>query len=182
MHYVPVRMTIECVYENRTLHLACLYFIVRHCTCRSLPEELFVVSGPNPKELGPLLQGTGGRELGNVNHQQMDPCGGGSSPHSTNRGGARTTTMSHPWHLLHAMRAMRIASQDPSTDSADTGDIHLGGQPPGKETDSGFGVSRYLTQCGLLKSSQTIGIGSFLLQSYKIWIKRLTREVPWKGF
>jgi hypothetical protein len=42
------------------------------------------------------------------------------------------------------MRAMRISSQDPPTDSVDTGDIHLGGEPPGKENDSSFGVNRYL--------------------------------------
>ncbi|XP_023702416.1 transient receptor potential cation channel subfamily A member 1 isoform X3 [Cryptotermes secundus] len=95
--------------------------------------------GSNPEELGPLLQGTGGRTLGNMNHQQTDPCGGGNSPPSTNLGGARNTTMSSPWHLLHAMRAMRIASQDPSADSADNCDIPLREEPPGKENDSSFG-------------------------------------------
>jgi hypothetical protein len=127
-----------------TKSVRCIYPI-SHCTAlhmpEGLPQEHVVVSGSNPEELGPLLHGTGGRALGNMNHQQMDPCGGGSSPPSTNLGGARPTTMSNPWHLLHAMRAMRIASQDPPTDSADIGDIPLGGEPPGKENDSSFGVS-----------------------------------------
>jgi hypothetical protein len=137
----------------------------------SHPEKHFVVSGSNPEELGPLLQGTGGRALVNMNHQKIDPCGGGTSPPSTNRGAARTTTMSNPWHLLHAMRAMRIASQDPPTDSADNCDIPLGGESPGKENDSTFGVSRYLIQFGLLKISQTMGMRQFPPQPYKIWIK-----------
>jgi hypothetical protein len=137
----------------------------------SLPEEYLAVSGLSQEELGPLLQGTGGREFGDLNHQQKDPCGGGSSPPSTTRGGGSTTTMSNPWHLLHAMRAMRIASQEPPTDSVDTGDIHLGGEPPGKENDSSFGVSSYLVLFCPFKSSQTLRRESFLLQSSNIWIK-----------
>lgn len=175
-------MKTECVHENPYIAYS-LHLIVRHCICRKVSHKNIFFPGSNPEELGPLLQGIGGRTLGNMNHQQLEPCGGGSSPPSTNLGGARTTTMSNPWHLLHAMRAMRIASQDPSTDLADNGDIPFREEPPGKENDSSLGVSRYIIHFGELKSSQTMGMRSFLLQSYKIWIKcfSLIGKYPGKG-
>jgi hypothetical protein len=144
MQYIPMIMKTESVYQNPFIANS-LYLILRQYQCWKISaEENFVVSDQNPEELGPLLQGRAGRALGNVNHQQMDPCARGNSPPSTTRSGTSTTTTSNPWHLLHAMRAMRISSQDPPTDPVDTVDIHLGGDPPGKENDSSFGVSRHL--------------------------------------
>ena len=103
----------------------------------------FLVSGPIPEELGPLLLNRGERKFGEVNPEEKDPCAGGCRPPSTNRGITGTKSTSNQWHLLHAMRAMRITSQDPPTDSVESGEVQLG-EPPGKGEDSSFGVSRYV--------------------------------------
>lgn len=79
-----------------------------------------------------------------MNPEPKDPCAGGRHPPSTNRSGTGTTSsVSNPWHLLHAMRAMRISSQEPPADSVESGEVQLGGEPPGKGEDN-FRVSRYL--------------------------------------
>jgi len=107
-----------------------------------LLDEHFIVSGPSPERTWPIF--AGGGEIGDVNLKAKDPCGRGSCPPSSARGGADSTTMSNPWHLLHAMRAMRINSQDPPVESTENGEDHHGGDLPGKEQDNSFGVSRHL--------------------------------------
>lgn len=104
----------------------------------------FLVSGPSPEELGSLLHCRCDRKFGEVNLGEKDPCAGGCHPPSTNRGITDTKSTSKQWHLLHAMRAMRITSQDPPTDSMESGEVQLGGEPPGKGEDTSFGVSRYI--------------------------------------
>jgi hypothetical protein len=39
---------------------------------------------------------------------------------------------------------MQITSQDPPTDSVESGEVQLRGEPPGKGEDNSFGVSRYI--------------------------------------
>jgi hypothetical protein len=39
---------------------------------------------------------------------------------------------------------MRITSQDPPTDPVESGEVQLGGEPPGKGEDNSFGVSKYI--------------------------------------
>ena len=104
----------------------------------------FLVSGPIPEEVGPLLHSRGVRKFGEVNPEEKDPCAGGCHSPSTNRGITDTKSTSKQWHLLHAMRAMRMASQDPPTDSVESGEVQLGGEPPGKGENNYFGVSRYI--------------------------------------
>jgi hypothetical protein len=104
----------------------------------------FLVSGPSPEELGPLLHSSGERKFGEVNPEEKDLCAGGCRPHSTNRVITDKKVTSKQWHLLHAMRAMQITSQDTPTDSVESGDVQLGGEPPGKGEDNNFGVSRYI--------------------------------------
>jgi len=104
----------------------------------------FLVSGPSLEELGSLLHRRGGRKFGDMNPEEKDPCAGGCHPPSTNRGITDTKSTSKQWHLLHAMRAMRITSQDPPTESVESGEVQLGGEPPGKGEDTNFGVSRYI--------------------------------------
>jgi hypothetical protein len=97
-----------------------------------------VVAGPSAEELGPLLQKTGGRGLRDMNLQRKEPSGGEGRPPSAARGGAGSKSMSNPWHLLHAMRAMRITSQDPPMDLAETPQLQPEEERSGK-------VSRRLT-------------------------------------
>ena len=103
----------------------------------------FLVTGPSPEELGPLLHSIEERKFGEMNPEEKDLCAGGCHSHSTNRGITDTKRTSQQWHLLHAMRAMQINSQDPPTDSVESGEVQLGGEPPGKGEDNNFGVSRY---------------------------------------
>jgi hypothetical protein len=39
---------------------------------------------------------------------------------------------------------MQINSQDPPMDLVESGEVQLGGEPPGKGEDNSFGVSRYI--------------------------------------
>ncbi|XP_021938939.1 transient receptor potential cation channel subfamily A member 1 isoform X3 [Zootermopsis nevadensis] len=97
--------------------------------------------GPSPEELGPLLQGTSGRELGDMNLQQKDPCGGeGLSSSNTRGGGTGTKPMSNPWHLLHSMRAMRITSHDSPVDSVDTPELQREEESSRKTQDNSIGA------------------------------------------
>jgi hypothetical protein len=104
----------------------------------------FIVSGRYPEELGLLLHCRGERKFAEVIPEEKDPCAGGRRSPSTNRVITDTKNTSRQWHLLHAMRAMRITSQDPPMDSVESGEVQLGGQPPGRGEDNNFGVSRYI--------------------------------------
>lgn len=120
------------------------------------PLRSVVVAGPSPEELGPLLQGTSGRELGDMNLQQKDPCGGEGLPSSNTRGGGGggtgTKPMSNPWHLLHSMRAMRITSHDSPVDSVDTPELQREEESSRKTQDNSIGVSwHHITTLWLLR-------------------------------